>query len=88
MAQVVGNFFGGSLSLGIDRFDRLGDQGDNGVYVIDGWEIVDRIELDEQEIPYEFCRIGEDWDDIEFRTTGDNEDLSIHVEPSVSIDVF
>lgn len=46
MAQVVGNFFGGSLSLGIDRFDRLGDQGDNGVYVIDGWKIVDRIELD------------------------------------------
>lgn len=44
MAQVVGNFFGGSLSLGIDRFDRLGDQGDNGVYVIDGWKIVDRIE--------------------------------------------
>ena len=30
MAQVVGNFFGGSMSLGIDRFDRLGDQGDNG----------------------------------------------------------
>ena len=49
MAQVVGNFFGGSLSLGIDRFDRLGDQGDNGVYVIDGWKIVDRIELDYDE---------------------------------------
>lgn len=41
MAQVVGNFFGGTLSLGIDRFDALGDQGDNGVYVIDGWKIVD-----------------------------------------------
>lgn len=49
MAQVVGNFFGGFLSLGIDRFDRLGDQGDNGVYVIDGWEIVDRIETDYDE---------------------------------------
>lgn len=44
MAQVVGNFFGGALSVGIDRFSRLGDQGDNGVYVIDGWEIVERIE--------------------------------------------
>ncbi len=33
----MGNFFGGSTSLAIDRFDRLGDQGDNGVYVIDGW---------------------------------------------------
>ncbi|WP_165249361.1 hypothetical protein [Adlercreutzia sp. ZJ141] len=44
MAQVMGNFFGGALSVGIDRFDRLGDQGDNGVYVIDGWKIVGRIE--------------------------------------------
>ena len=42
LAQVIGNFFGGTLSVGIDRFDRLGDQGDNGVYVIDGWEIVGR----------------------------------------------
>ena len=42
MAQVVGNFFGGSLSVGIDRYRNLGDQGDNGVYVIDGWKIVDR----------------------------------------------
>lgn len=31
MAQVVGNFFGGSLSVGIDRYRNLGDQGDNGV---------------------------------------------------------
>lgn len=44
MAQVMGNFFGGSTSIGIDRFSRLGDQGDNGVYVIDGWKIVERIE--------------------------------------------
>ena len=42
MAQVVGNFFGGSLSVGIGRYRNLGDQGDNGVYVIDGWKIVDR----------------------------------------------
>lgn len=42
MAQVVGNFFGGSLSVGIDRYRNLDDQGDNGVYVIDGWKIVDR----------------------------------------------
>lgn len=44
LAQVVGNYFGGTLSVGLDRFKRLGDQGDNGVYVIDGWEIVDRLE--------------------------------------------
>lgn len=42
ICQVMGNFFGGSLSLGIDRFERLGDPGDNGIYVIDGWEIVGR----------------------------------------------
>ena len=42
LTQVVGNFFGGSLSVGIDRYRNLGDQGDNGVYVIDGWKIVDR----------------------------------------------
>ncbi len=45
-------------------------------------------ELDEQDIPYEFYRIGESWDDIEFCTSGDNENLSIHAEPSVAIEVF
>lgn len=45
-------------------------------------------ELEEQEIPFEFCRIGEDWNDIEFRTSGENEELVLHIEPSVSIDVF
>ena len=42
-AQIVGNFFGGSLSIGIGPCSKLGcDNGDNGVYVVDGWEIVDR----------------------------------------------
>lgn len=44
MAQVMGNFFGGSLSVGVDTFKNLGDPGDNGVYIINGWNIVDRIE--------------------------------------------
>ena len=26
--------------------EGLGDQGDSGIYVIDGWNIIDRIELD------------------------------------------
>ncbi len=43
IAQVMGNFFGGTLSLGIDRYRNLGDQGDNGVYIIDGWKIVDHV---------------------------------------------
>lgn len=45
-------------------------------------------ELEEREVPYEFCRIGESWDDIEFRTGGENEELSLHIEPSVAIEVF
>lgn len=42
ICQVMGNFFGGGLSLGIDRFVRLSDPGDNGIYVIDDWGIVGR----------------------------------------------
>lgn len=42
LAQVAGNFFGGTLCVGIDLYENLGDQGDNGVYIIKGWEIVDR----------------------------------------------
>lgn len=45
IAQVMCNFFGGSTSVGIDRFKNLGDQGDNGVYIIDSWKIVGRREV-------------------------------------------
>lgn len=43
LCQVLGNFFGGTLSVGIDRLwflDR--DNGDNGVYILEGWDIIDR----------------------------------------------
>lgn len=44
LCQVLGNFFGGSTSVGIDKLWYLDkDNGDNGVYVIEGWKIVDRI---------------------------------------------
>ena len=43
LCQVVGNYFGGGLSLGIDACSRLDcDNWDNGVYITKGWEIVDR----------------------------------------------
>ena len=43
LCQVIGNFFGGSLSIGIDKCCNLDcDNFDNGVYVIKDWEIVDR----------------------------------------------
>ena len=43
LCQVIGNFFGGDLSIGIDRCCNLDcDNGDNGTYIMKDWEIVDR----------------------------------------------
>jgi hypothetical protein len=43
LCQVIGNFFGGSTSLGIDLYSHLDtDNGDNGVYIIKDWKIVGR----------------------------------------------
>lgn len=50
LCQVIGNFFGGSTSIGIDTVDKLDcDNWDNGVYIIDGWKIVDRKYFDGNE---------------------------------------
>lgn len=50
LAQVIGNFFGGGLSIGIDTIWHLDrDNKDNGVYIIDDWNIVDRYFYDGQE---------------------------------------
>ena len=42
--QVIGMFMGGNMSFGMDSIKNLGDQGDNGIYVIDSekLEIKDR----------------------------------------------
>ena len=43
LIQVIGNFFGGDASVGVDTVDSLDcDNYDNGVYIVDGWDIVDR----------------------------------------------
>ena len=43
LCQVIGNFFGGSLSIGIDKCCNLDcNNGDNGTYIIKDWEIVGR----------------------------------------------
>lgn len=44
LAQVIANFMGDDgLSVGIDTVNHLDcDNGDNGTYIIKGWEIVDR----------------------------------------------
>lgn len=47
LCQVIGNYFGGGLSIGIDKYEKLDtDNGDNGVYVIEDWKIVDRLFID------------------------------------------
>lgn len=40
LTQVIGNFFGGSCSLGI--YNRNEISVDNGIYIVKGWEIIDR----------------------------------------------
>lgn len=44
LCQVIANFFGeDGLSIGIDSYVNLDiDNGDNGVYIIEDWKIVDR----------------------------------------------
>ena len=69
ICQVMGNFFGGSTSLGIGIYtnDRQMDPGDNGIYIIEGWHIVDhlRTEYDADWIPIGMRSFGpseeEDW---------------------------
>lgn len=44
LCQIIGNFFGGSTSIGIDEYEKLDtNNGDNEVYIIENWKIVDRL---------------------------------------------
>ena len=45
LCQVIGNYIGGELSLGVSKYttDEYMDPGDNGIYVIDGWDIIEHI---------------------------------------------
>lgn len=48
LCQVIANYFGGSTSIGIDTLWHLDlNNGDNGVYIIEGWNIVGRRYWDE-----------------------------------------
>lgn len=50
LCQVIGNFFGGTYSIGIDRCQRLDcDNCDNGTYIIKDWQIVGRKYFDSVE---------------------------------------
>lgn len=50
LCQVIGNFFGGTNSIGCDTCDNLDcDNWDNGTYIIENWEIVSRKYFDGNE---------------------------------------
>ena len=67
MCQVLGNFFGGANCVGIGPYttDERMDPGDNGIYVIKDWKIVERVGLydgfvEQQE--YDFDEMLRDFD--------------------------
>lgn len=44
LCQVIGNTLGGTLSLGVGRYERMDtDNYDNGTYIIQSWDIKDRL---------------------------------------------
>lgn len=44
LCQVLGNFFGGSLCVGIGLAESMDeDNGDNGVYIVEDWKIKERL---------------------------------------------
>ncbi len=56
LVQVIANYFGGNLSIGIDRLSRLADSLDNGIYLIDDeFSIVGRIGGFDDEEPDDCC---------------------------------
>lgn len=66
LCQVICNFVGADgCSAGIDEFERLdSDNGDNGVYVIKGWEIVSREFFEgEEQCEYELDHFIREIDD-------------------------
>lgn len=69
MCQVLGNFFGGTLSIGIDAYttDSQMDPGDNGIYVIEGWRIVEHLRTE----------YDSDWNPIGMRPFDLSEELAM-----------
>ena len=64
LCEVIANFMGSDgMSVGIDLYDRLDtDNGDNGVYVIDGWEIVGRVHSERMQMVYPLDEMLKDID--------------------------
>lgn len=61
--QVVGKFFGGGMSMGIEYFENIRDLEDwwldNGVYVISGWEIKKRLYIPHEDVDASELEIGD-----------------------------
>lgn len=50
LSQVIGNFFGGIYSLGLDIYEQLDTNNyDNGTYIIEDWKIIDRLYFNGEE---------------------------------------
>ena len=70
LCQVIGNFFGGGLSLGIAPVNNLDcDNGNNGTYLIKDWEIIDKY-------------YDEDWDKEQAKQL----DIDLMIENLLEID--
>lgn len=41
LTQIIANYFGGDLSIGVTAHPEMYKQLDNGIYTIEGWKIVD-----------------------------------------------
>lgn len=54
LAQMLGNFFGGTLSIGVSQLDELDqDNSDNGTYVVDSnFNIIERLYFSGEEQDY------------------------------------
>ena len=65
LCQVIGNFFGGTTSLGICN-PRCGAGDDNGVYIIGkNWQIVGRKEIDKNFVEQQNYPLGLMLEDID-----------------------
>lgn len=66
LVQVIANFFGGTSSVGITTYTEGCD--DNGVYVVDGWDIVGRHyrKYNEETEEYEKTAFPEEWEQREY----------------------
>lgn len=84
LAQVACNFMGGTLSVGVDVWDFTKDPWcDNGIYVVKGWDIVERKYFEPPE--------QDEYDYIDFlngidRAMPENERLGFYVKECELVD--